>query len=184
MNFKLVFIFLATITLSLNVNGQDSKVATNSVAISAPSVALIKLEGTPSVALAPMAPEEAGGALDFSGSINSELWINVSSVVGSMTKTTRDVTAAIATGGIPAGLQLKVVAAADAGQGDGSMGLPSATLTLNTTAQNFIIGFGTCFTGEGANKGYRLSYSLVKNSYVDIKFDNGQTISVAYTISD
>jgi len=181
---NLILIAIATLSFSFASFAQDTRVATHTVAISAPAVALIDLEGTKDFALAPVAPTEAGNALDFTTSTNSAIWMNVSSVVGSLTKTSRDVGVAITSGAVPSGMLLKVVSAVYAGAGEGTFGTPSAILTLSGTSQNIVSGFGTCYTQDGVSKGYNLTYSLVKNTYSAIKFDNGQTVTLTYTISD
>jgi len=181
---NLILIAIATIAFSFASFAQDTRVATHTVGISAPAVALIDLEGTKDFALAPVAPTEAGEALNFAASTNSAIWMNVSSVVGASSKTSRDVGVAITNGSIPTGMLLKAMSAAYAGSGEGTFGTPSSILTLSGTSQNIVSGFGTCYTQDGVTKGYNITYSLVKDTYSAIKFDNGETVTLTYTISD
>jgi len=170
--------------LSFSCFAQDTRIASHTIAISAPAVALIDLEGTTSISLSPAAPTEAGLPLNFTNSTNNGIWVNVSSVVGAVTKTSRDVSAQITSGTIPAGLALRVVSANDVAQGEGLMGTPASQITLSGSSQNLITGFGTCYTGDGISKGYRLTYSLVLANYANVRFDNGATVTITYTISD
>jgi len=82
------------------------------------------------------------------------------------------------------------LAAKDAGQGDGTMGKANNTaIVLSTSsAQNIIDGVGSAYTGNGANKGHNLTYSLTQKaasgSYADLDFNQSQTVSITYTLSD
>ena len=113
--------------------------------------------------------------------------MNYSSIIGSTTEPSRDVTVAITTGTVPGGMTLKVVAAADAGNGAGTMGTPTAEVTLSSTAQDIVTGVGSCYTGNGTSNGHQLSYTLTLTApanYGDLDFDDATTLTVTYTLSD
>lgn len=175
--------------ISFSVNAQDSNQDAHNVVIGIPEVALLDLEavnGT-SITLGPTAPVEAGNAVDFN-SVDNSIWINYSSIIGSTTEPSRNVAVQITSGTVPAGTELSVLAASDAGNGDGTMGSPTPTVVLTSTAQNIITGIGSAYTGNGVNKGHNLSYALnlssAAGSYAQLDFDNSDTVVITYTLSD
>lgn len=169
---------------------QDDKDDDHTVQITIPEVAILDLEGASgtSVVLAVQAPTEAGLAVDFSNAKDSSVWINYTSIVGSVTEASRKVTAKITNGSVPGGMLLKVTAAADAGNGDGNLGASAGQISLSGADQDFITGIGSCYTGDGANNGHNLYYSLeldpTAGSYANIDFDDATTLTVLYTISN
>ena len=162
----------------------DNSADSHSVSINIPEVALLDLEGTTAVTLAPTAPTEAGEALSFATSTNNSIWVNYSSIVGA--SETRNVTAQITSGTVPAGVNLKVAAAADAGQGKGTVGATAGTVTLSTSAQNVVTGVKSCYTGNGASKGHNLTYSLELSSADNYaQLVQGTTnLTITYTLTD
>jgi len=166
--------------------GQDDNDADHNIVISIPEVALLDVEGGTSINLGGTAPTEAGDPITF-GSTDNSLWINYSSIIGSTTEPSRAVSVAVSSGTLPGGLDLKVQAGNDAGSGDGTVGTPSAQLTLSSTGQSIITGIGSCYTGDGANNGHQLTYTLDLASggnYADLDFDDATTVTVTYTLSD
>ena len=169
--------------------GQDTKKADHTIAITIPEVAILDLESSGSsnaITLAATAPTEAGNALDFSTAKNTDLWINYSSIIGSTSEATRVVTAAVTSGTIPSGVDVKVTAAADAAGGAGTVGTTAGEITLSATPTNVITGVGSCYTGNGPSKGHNLTYvmSLKSGSYGSLDFDKSGTVTVTYTLSD
>ncbi|APD05833.1 hypothetical protein UJ101_00281 [Flavobacteriaceae bacterium UJ101] len=167
---------------------QDTNTANHNVIIKIPNLAILDLETTSSldINLAGTNPTEAGLPIDFTNGTNSDLWLNYSSVIGSGV-TSRNVKVKY-TGTMPDGLALSVVAASDAGGGAGNFGTPAAKFELTETDQDIITSVGSCYTGDGANKGHNLTYSLDLASgadYGDIRVDEaGETLVVTYTFID
>lgn len=186
--FKLAALGLALSTTS--VFAQDTNTDKHTIDIKIPEVALLDLETSGSssaLSLAGTAPTEAGNAIDFSKAQNSDLWINYSSIIGSKTEPSREVTVAITSGSVPDGLNLTVEAKADANKGAGKVGTPSASaLTLSGTAQKIVTGVGSAYTGNGANAGHNLIYKLAldSGSYEKLDFDQSQSVTVTYTLTD
>lgn len=184
------FLFVLLVgAMSFSVQAQDSNQDAHSVVIGIPEVALLDLEaanGT-TITLGPSAPVEAGEAVDFN-SVDNSIWINYSSIVGSVTEPSRNVAVQITSGTVPTGTELSVLAASDSGNGDGTMGAPTAAVVLTSTAQNIITGIGSAYTGNGVNKGHNLSYALnlssAAGSYALLDFDNSDTVVITYTLSD
>lgn len=189
--FKFFVLFSLVLTLA-NTQGlcQDDNDDVHNLTVTLPEVALLDLEATGSkdITLGPDAPSEAGEALDFSNESNSELWINYSSIVGSKSEPNRDISVQITSGSVPAAMILSIVAAKDAGAGDGTMGTPSSSLVLDNKAQNIISGVGSAYTGNGPTKGHRLTYTLAldsnKGAYAKLDFDHANTLAITYTLTD
>jgi hypothetical protein len=180
---------IATVLLAaFAANAQDTKAAFHTVGIVIPEVALLDIEGAPqAITLTAVAPTEAGNAIDMSTATDATLWLNYSSIKRTSTDATRAVTAQVTTGTIPGGIDFKVVASADAGGGEGTLGTPSSILTLTNAAQNIITGVGSAYTGNGTSKGHLLTYSMVAKTgaaYGDIDADDSATLTVTYTLSD
>lgn len=187
---KLFALALLGFAFAFTATAQDDKDDDHTVQVTIPEVAILDLEGASgtSVVLAVDAPTEAGLAVDFSDAKDSSVWVNYSSIVGSVTEASRKVTAKISNGNVPGGMLLKVTAAADAGNGDGTMGAAAGQVTLSASDQDFITGIGSCYTGDGAANGHNLYYSLeldpTAGSYANIDFDDATTLTILYTISN
>ena len=136
--------------------GQDSNVATHSLDISIPEVALVDIEGGASISY-DLTANEAGNAL-ASESSDSDLWLNYTSVVasGATNKITVQIDALVP--GVEIGLD---VAAYSGTSGEGIMGTaPGTTITLGTEAVDIITGIGSCYTGNGNANGHQLTYDI------------------------
>lgn len=189
-NTKKFALALLGFAFAFTATAQDDKDDDHTVQINIPEVAILDLEGASgtSVVLAVEAPKEAGLAVDFSNAKDSSVWVNYSSIVGSQTEADREVSAKISNGKVPSGMLLKVTAAADAGNGDGTVGKSTGQITLANNDQTVIDKIGSCYTGDGANNGHNLYYSLEldtkNNSYEKIDFDEATTLTILYTISN
>ena len=188
-----IFYTLTLITLVAftgRIEAQDDHDDVHNLSIDIPEVALLDLEseGDKAIKLGPKAPGEAGNALDFSEEQNSDLWINYSSIVGSKTEPSRDITAQITSGKVPEGLVLSVQAGKDAGMGDGEMGKAGEMIRLDDHAQEIIKGVGSAYTGNGPARGHQLTYVLSldkkEGSYARIDFDQSNTLAITYTLTD
>ncbi len=192
---KLFLVFGSIVFASftaINVNAQaDGTSASHNVGISVGDVALIDIEssatdGSPDITLDPQAPTEAGLGLDFSNATNSDLWLNYSSIVVSGNK--RKISASLSAD-FPAGISLQVIAAAavpSAGKGNlGQATLGSATTLSTSSSVTVINNIGSCYTGDGAEAGSNLTYSVIVNdgSYASIVQDD-YSVTVTYTILD
>lgn len=177
-------LFISNIGLA-QVDNQDA----HTVTINIPEVALLDIEpaASTSITLAPTAPTEEGDPVDFSGATNNSLWLNYSSIIGSTTEATRKVTVKMS-GTLPGGVDLKVLAGSYSGSGDGTFGTPAGSaVTLSTSDADLITGIGSCYTGDGANSGNQLTYTLElkADSYEDLDFDEtASNITVTYTLTN
>ncbi|MBI1306516.1 MAG: hypothetical protein GC181_07875 [Bacteroidetes bacterium] len=188
--FVIKLMFWSAIIFSGSSFAQDKKDAGQSVTIDIPEVALLDLESSSgtSIVLNIEAPKEAGQPVSFASAVDSSIWINYSSIAGNGKSAKRDISAKIISGKLPSYFDLNVVAASDAGAGDGTMGTPSGAIKLTNGNQKIIRNIGSCYTGDGAGKGHALYYALSlkngSNRYRQIDFDDATTITVLYTISD
>jgi len=178
--------------LSINVLfAQDTNEASHTISISIPEIALLDLESATGTAISlnGTAPTEAGEKVEFNA-VNNDIWINYSSIIGSSTEPSRKVMVQITDGDVPDGLELAVQAGNDAGKGDGTMGKAShkSIVLSGKKAQKIIDGVGSAYTGNGPNKGHNLTYSLSQNkkkgSYASLDFNQTQSISITYTLTD
>ena len=174
----------------VNLHAQDTDSDSHDITISVPEVAILDIEPSASkdISLTPTAPTEAGNPISFATAENTSLWLNYSSIIGTTTEASRLITVAITGGTVPAGLDLTVQAAADAGTGAGTMGTAAGgALTLTGVAQNIVTAIGSCYTNTPENNGHNLTYKIILESggdYADLDFDDSATVTVTYTISD
>jgi len=186
---KLFAVAALGVAFAFNTNAQDKADDSHTVAISIPEVAILDLEakGGTTVSLSVEAPTEAGEAVDFSNATDNNVWINYSSIVGK-SETSRVVAAKISENSVPDGMLLKVTAAKDAGNGDGTMGVSAGEVTLSSTDQKVITGIGSSYTADGAGNGHNLEYALeldpTAGSYSKIDFDQDVKLTITYTISN
>lgn len=170
--------------ISIHLFAQDTREGSHSLTINIPEISLLDLEGSTSITIAPSNPTEAGLGLDFSSAVNSNIWLNYTSIVA--TGKTRNVSVQISSGSVPSGLSLKVTASNIVGNGQGVFGTPLSQVTLSALPQNIITGIGSAYTGNGTNNGHRLNYSLnllSADSYSQIVQGN-TTVNVTYTITE
>lgn len=187
---RFIIYFLLAFLINASVWAQDGSNDQQTVQIVIPEVAIIDLEavsGT-SITLSVDAPTEAGAPVSFANAVDSSVWLNYSSIIGSHTEATRAISARISSGSVPSGMKLVVVASNDAGNGDGKLGSSSGEVTLSSINQTVVSGIGSCYTGTGASNGRRLKYQLKLNeaggSYASIDFDESTTLTITYTISN
>lgn len=181
---------LAAFAFSANLKAQsDDTNDDHTITITVPEVALVDIEPSASknISLGFTAPTEAGLPITPSGT-NNTLWLNYSSIK-SAADATRNVSVKV--NSIIAGIDIRVTAAAAAGAGDGTLGTPSAQLTLTAADQTIISGIGSAYTGNGANNGHNLTYALAPGSssgtiavYADLEAVASALATVVYTISD
>ena len=191
MNFqKLFFVFVIVLCSNSAFAQADSNIATQSLNITIPNIALVDLEVTgggpvPTITLAGTAPIEAGLPMTFEDATakNATIYMNYSSIVTG--STLRNVTAKIA--GLPAGLKLTVEAATYAGIGKGTTGTSSGVITLDGTEKSVVTGIGSAYTGNVDN-GHLLTYQLglsgTATDYADLRFATDVAATITYTLSD
>jgi hypothetical protein len=189
-NAKLPLIMsLATLALSAQLNAQDTNTDNHTITISVPEVALVDIEpaATKNITLGFTAPTEAGQPV-VATAANTTLWLNYSSIK-SVADPTRNVSVSL--NALIPGIDVHLTAAAATGAGGGTLGTPSAQLTLSAANQTIISGIGSAYTGNGVNNGHNLTYALAPGSgpggvaaYADLQAAATTVATVTYTISD
>ena len=180
---------LVALALSAQVNAQDSNTDNHTMTISVPEVALVDIEpaATKNITLGFSAPTEAGEPV-VANAPNTTLWLNYSSIK-SVADPTRNVSVRL--DALIPGIDIQLTAAAATGTGGGTLGTPSAQLTLSAADQTIVSGIGSAYTGNGANNGHNLTYALAPGSgpggvaaYADLQAAETTVATVTYTISD
>jgi len=175
-SYKLVF--LITLIISSDLFGQTT--GNRTASISLPVVTLMDIEPAGAIAMNFIAPTEAGRPI-VSPAINTSKWINYTSAIAAG-GLSRKITASVSP--VIPGIDIKIQAAAASGSGGGTLGTPSAQVTLNTTSQTIISGIGGSFTGNGANNGHRLTISLSPNTYSNLSARTNTAVVIVYTITE
>ncbi|WP_279197272.1 hypothetical protein [Chryseobacterium indoltheticum] len=175
-SYKLVF--LITFIISSDLFGQTTGNRTASVTL--PVVTLLDIEPAGAIAMNFIAPTEAGRPI-VSPATNTSKWINYTSAIAAG-GLSRKITASVSP--VIPGIDIKIQAAAASGSGGGTLGTPSAQITLNTISQTIISGIGGSFTGNGANNGHRLTISLSPNTYSNLSARTNTAVVIVYTITE
>lgn len=184
-----VILILAVLATSARFSAQDTNTDNHTITISVPEVALVDIEpaATKNITLGFTAPTEAGNPV-VANTANNTLWLNYSSIK-SVADPTRNVSVRL--NALVPGIDIRVTAAAATGAGGGTLGVPAAQLTLSAADQTLISGIGSAYTGNGANNGHNLTYSLAPGSgpggvaaYADLQATATTVATVTYTISD
>ncbi|KMQ65982.1 hypothetical protein ACM39_16325 [Chryseobacterium sp. FH2] len=150
------------------------------VTLALPIVTLMNIEPSGNINLGFTAPAEAGRPI-VNPAANSTKWINYTSAIASG-GLTRNITASI--NQVIPGVDIKLQVAAASGSGGGSLGIPSAQVTLTTIPVTIISGIGGAFTGNGANNGHRLTISLLTNTYSNLAARTNTPVLITYTITE
>lgn len=113
-----------------------------------------------------------------------KMWINYSSVVE--WNSTNSICISISSGNLPVEIFLKLKVGPEAGFGVGKTGKSVGEITLNNYPQAIITEIGTCYTGQGLNRGHPLTFSWEFHPDQDseiISIDDMKIeIGVTYTI--
>ncbi|MDD5694808.1 MAG: hypothetical protein PHD61_05840 [Bacteroidales bacterium] len=176
-------IFAIALLIATNhVFAQDNNAAEHNLTVTVPEVALVDIEGDPTINVSPSAPTEAGDPLDFTNTDNS-LWINYSSIVPGSAAKKRSITVSL--NELVPGIDINLTVGDYEGTGRGNKGTPKAgTLTLGTTAQDVITGIGSTHTENGRNSGHELTYGIgIKTDDYGQIFAKTHSVIVTYTIT-
>lgn len=172
-----LWVFVPKLLLAQAVVAQGS----TNVGITLPSIALLDIEPNNSAVLLELkAPTEAGTFLKSTQQTNAK-WINYSSAVA--TGKYRSVTVQIEYGSVPTGTILKAQASAASG-GRGVLGVSGGTITLSNSPQRIILNIGGAVTGNGANYGHGITYTLEVTNVGLLDFNNSGTVGIIYTLID
>ncbi len=151
-------------------------------------IALLDIEtsqATTNISMSVDVPTEAGLGLGANPLVtNTHNWINYSS--GVPPSVNRKVQVSINSGTVPTGFEVRLSVGGATGSGGGVLGTPGGgSIVLSGSPQDIITGIRGAYTGNGANHGHQLTYSL---HYSSGSFATVETqsvpINVIYTIMD
>lgn len=157
--------------------------ASNELTLGMPEVLLLN-SNSAAVNLT-LTPQDAGEAV-VSSVTSSAARLLISSVVSGTQ--TRNLSAMVTTGTIPAGTILKLQATAPNANFIGTAGTLGAEVELDgVTAKSIITAIGTCYSGTSADDGYVLKYTYgIPESTTDyglIRASGGSSVTVTLTLS-
>lgn len=187
---NLLFIVL-TILIPLFTYAQDELESKHdiNVSFSVPQTNLIDIASLngKDIIFSPLDIDAVANGLNFTLT-NSDLWLNYT-VVKSNTSSLKRINVSVAATNFPLGMSLKLKIDADIGLGKGDMGIPItgfSDLIPDAKSTEIISNIGSCFTGNGPNKGHNLHFKLdYDNTYYDELHTNFNTIIIlTYTITD
>ncbi len=183
---KLSLIIAAVLISFGSVIADDSNSAQHHVGITISEVALVDIETTAAskdISFTPALPTEAGEGMSLTGT-NSSLWLNYSSIVAQ--GKTRSISASI-DGDLPGGVKVSVAASDPVSSGKGKKGKAenAAQEIKNGSGVKVVKQIGSCYTGDGANSGCNLTYSLnIDDTKYDKLTEGTYDVTITYTISD
>jgi len=113
---------------------------------------------------------------------NSDMYVKVSSIVPGGTH--RELTARIASGTVPVGTKLTLVAApCTTANSGGVLGTVFTTpILLDAVDKELVDMIATCYTGTGYNDGYRLTYTWSRDTAISYGLINSSASPVALTV--
>ena len=185
-NLSLIIAFALIFGITFSANAQ-SKTASHDVTVGIAKHSLIGISSVAPITLTPDAPTTAGEGLKFDveGARNNSVWLNYSSIVGSGSNS---ISVAMTGNELPAGVTIELVAAEDAGAGNGKVGQAhEGAIVLSNSSQELISNIKNCYTGTGSSAGHQLTYTLKMdnsgNNYESLTSGNF-TNTITYTITD
>ena len=184
----LVIVILVSTIVSLALNTFAQNSAKQNIDIRIPEVALLGLvaDNSNTSLVHTKSNNVAENSVSFVNETDINLvWINYSSVKKAHSAS-RKITAFVQ-GDIPKGIKLKVSASAASSDGKGQLGQPKGSTVLGEQPAEIISNIGSCYTGQGAQHGHSLIYSLdVDEKEAGLVALNSEniTINIIYTLAD
>ncbi|WP_319230206.1 hypothetical protein [Draconibacterium orientale] len=182
---KVIFVGIIVV-MALNSFAQNS--AKHNIDIRIPEVALLGLvtDNSNVSQIHAKSNNVAENSVSFVDKTDVNLvWINYSSVKKAHSAS-RKITALVQ-GDIPKGIKLKVSASAASSDGKGQLGEPKGSTVLGEQPTEIISNIGSCYTGQGAQHGHSLVYSLdVDEKEAELVALNSEniTFNIVYTLAD
>ncbi len=171
--------------VGFQVSAQDTQTDNHQISVVVPNVALLDLESSVAknftATFAQPTTLEAGEKVTVPVN-NTDLWLNYSSIIPS-TITGR--TVKVKASAVLPGVGIAVVAGAATSGGKGTLGSPTAAVTLTTADQSLITGIGSAYTETGPAKGHQLTYSFtaLDADYAALRAAT-TAVTVTYTLTD
>ncbi len=108
-------------------------------------------------------------------------WLNFSLVKKSF-EPAYSISAQVAPGSIPPGIEIRLRVNPYVGNSRGNHGNPAGEIILSELPQKIIDQIGTCFTGSGIYSGYQLVYSIEIKQFEKLSATN-TPISIIFTLT-
>lgn len=152
--------------------------------VNIPEVSIIALRSasSTSISLGLTGPAEAG--LGATNTADSSIWINYTFVKGKNSRPKAKVYAKISAGSVPSGMNLNVEAKPATSHGKGNKGTSTGEITLTSSDQAIIENIKSANTGNGANMGHNLVYSLDLTNYSIVNYTAPVVLTIVYTIAE
>ena len=113
--------------------------------------------------------------------LDNTQWINYAIDVNP-TEPLRSISASIASGNIPPGVEVYLEASHEHGSGWGKMGKPVGRIKIGNVPEVLINEIGTCATGNGKFHGHKLTVSVVISDYALLQ-SGDFNIYIQYTLN-
>jgi len=179
----IIFLFVSVVLMpmSFSIFGVDTNIATNTISLDVPEIALLKSNST-FISLS-LLHREAGMSIETSKS-DSTARLLISSVV---TTSTRSVSARITFGNVPTGTNLLLSAINPNSHFVGSFGNIGSPILLDATDKPIVSGIATCYSGTGSDDGYILRYTFALDPnpilYGSLRATTNAQITVTLTLT-
>ena len=175
-----IFLPILVLGLSTAYLQADNETDNHNITLAVPQIALLDIESASAIDISVtlVAPDEAGDPM--ASQTDNSLWLNVTSIVNS--GNTRNISVKIDK--VVLGLDVKVVAATYSGLGNGNWGTPNPEFALTTTDQTLVNGITSGYTGDGAENGYQLTYTVDPDETAfDALEASSPSLVVTYTLA-
>lgn len=184
---KLILLLSLFFLVNIFVYSQDTNEASHLLVFNIPDISLIDIHSTTlsndvEIDLT-TGVQEAGLDLDFTNSNYSNLWINYTTV--NQSGKTKRITAKVKAGNLPKGIIVKVSLNSITSHGAGEKGVPQGTIELTQQGPGEIVvdNIGSCYTGDGPEKGINLIYEIETDDVEFDKINSGvEQVEIIYTI--
>ncbi len=177
-----IILVLVFQTINLHhITAQNTGSALASIQLS--PIALMDIEPNNSSVILNVSPVTEAGTMNTTFMSNNIKWINFSSSLAPSSPN-RTILVGVASGNLPAGVRVKIQTSPYSGTGNGSLGTQTNEITISSTYQTLINNIGAGFTGNGINNGYMIRYVLEISDFRLLDFNNSQTVSVSYILSE
>ena len=174
-------VFIVLLGIGPFLYGQQS--ARHPVCLVIPEIAIVDIEpNNTAINLQFSAPLDGGNAIS-ADEANESKWLNYTSAI-SRTGSSRYITAQIANGSLPEGIELRLAANDYSGSGKGAHGQSSGQISLSSTPKTIISNIGRAFTGNGVGNGHQLTYSLAISDYKKLDAAERAEVMIIFTITE
>ena len=154
------------------------------VRFSIPEIAVMDIEPAyNNIEFSVSASSNPGGEPVVEQISGESIWINYSSAINT-NGNKRSINAQLLDNSLPSGISFYVEASAASPFGSINQGASTGKVKISSTPRPIISGIGSCFTGDGVNKGHEIKYFLEITDFDKIESKNNQVFTVMYTITD